>query len=203
MSRASAERRHDEPIALHDRAVADLRYIRDAMERAGAFTAVPGWGGVGMGVIGLAAALFASRQATVGGWLAVWSVAAAAAIAVACVTMVRKARRAGRSLLDGPGQKFALSFLPPLVAGGVLTATLVVAGAIEFVPGVWLLLYGASVAAAGSFSVRVVPIMGVCFMLLGAAALLGPRVWGDVWLAAGFGGLQIAFGLAIARWYGG
>jgi len=192
----------DEPIALHQRAISDLRYIRETMERAGEFTAVPGWGGVGMGVIAVAASVVAAMQPDTERWLAVWLATAVLAIAVASSSMVHKARRAGIALLAGPGRKFALSFLPPVTAGAVLTIALYSAGYTEPLAGVWLLLYGTAVATAGTFSVRIVPIMGLCFMALGVAALFTPA-WKDVLLAAGFGGLQIGFGIAIARRHGG
>jgi hypothetical protein len=191
-----------EPTALHDRAMDDLRYIRRTMERAGAFTAVPGLGGVAMGISGLVAAWVAAGQPTAGRWLGVWLIAAIVAVVIASWTIALKARGAGMSLLDGPGRKFALSFLPPVIAGAVLTAVLYRSDAVSTLPGMWLLLYGVGVVTAGTFSVRVVPIMGVCFMVLGAAALFWPTA-GDLYLAAGFGGLHIVFGAAIARRYGG
>ena len=191
------------PSALHERAMDDLRFIRQTMERAGAFTAVPGWGGVGIGAAGLIAALVASQQATPLRWLAVWLVTAAVATAIAAGSLVQKARRARVPLSTGPGRKFLLSFLPPVGAAMALTAALYAHGASALLPGLWLLGYGAAVMTAGTFSVRAVPLMGVCFMALGAAALATPAAWGDAWMAAGFGGLHLVFGALIARRHGG
>jgi hypothetical protein len=191
------------PSALHERAMDDLRFIRQTMERAGAFTAVPGWGGVGIGAAGLIAALVASQQATPLRWLAVWLVTAAVATTIAAGSLVQKARRARVPLSTGPGRKFLLSFLPPVGAAMALTAALYAHGASALLPGLWLLGYGAAVMTAGTFSVRAVPLMGVCFMALGAAALATPAAWGDAWMAAGFGGLHLVFGALIARRHGG
>ena len=114
-----------------------------------------------------------------------------------------KARAGGIPLLRGSGRRFALGLAPALAAGALLTVVHVRAGDVAAVPGTWLLLYGLGVVGGGAFSVRPVPVMGACFMGLGAAALLGPPAWGDLWLAAGFGGLHIGFGVVIARRYGG
>jgi len=173
------------------------------MERAVEFTAVPGWGGVAMGITALAAAFVASRQATPRAWLAVWLVEAFVAVAIAAPTAATKAHRANSALFSGPGRKFLLSFAPPIVVGGLLTFALFQTGALSILPGVWLLLYGTAIVTGGAFSVRVVPIMGLCLMLLGTAALFAPAAWGDGFMAAGFGVVQIAFGLWIARNYGG
>jgi hypothetical protein len=192
-----------EPIALHDRAMDDLRYIRQTMERAGAFTAVPGLGGVAMGAAGLVGAFVAAAQPTPERWLMVWLGAAVVAASIAGWTMARKSRSAGMALLEGPGRKFALSYLPPVLSAAALTVVLFRSGAVTALPGLWLLLYGAGVVTGGTFSVRIVPVMGLCFMALGLAALFSPPATGDIYMGAGFGGLHILFGAAIARRYGG
>jgi hypothetical protein len=192
-----------EPIPIDARAADHLRYIRETMASAAEFTAVPGWGGVAMGISALAAAYVAFRQPTPRAWLTVWLVEALIAVAIAAPAAATKAHRANSRLFSGPGRKFVLSFAPPVVVGGLLTFALYQAGAPSVLPGVWLLLYGTAIVTGGAFSVRVVPVMGLCLMILGAAALLAPAAWGDAFMATGFGIVQIGFGCWIARHYGG
>jgi hypothetical protein len=85
----------------------------------------------------------------------------------------------------------------------LLTFALFHAGALTLLPAVWLLLYGTAIVTGGAFSVRVVPVMGLCLMALGTIALFVPAAWGDAFMAAGFGVLQVGFGLWIARHHGG
>jgi hypothetical protein len=192
-----------EPIPIDARAADHLRYIRETMERAAEFTAVPGWGGVAMGLTAIVAALAAARQGTPRAWLAVWLIEAFVAVAIATSTAATKAHRANAALFSGPGRKFLLSFAPPIIVGGLLTFALFNAGLQTALPGVWLLLYGAAIVTGGAFSVRVVPVMGLCLMCLGALALFAPAAWGDGFMAAGFGATQICFGFWIARHHGG
>jgi len=192
-----------EPIPIDARAADHLRYIRETMERAGEFTAVPGWGGVAMGITALTAAFFAARQPSPRAWLAVWLIEAFVAVAIAAPAAATKAHRANSTLFSGPGRKFLFSFAPPIIVGGLLTFALYNAGAVAALPGAWLLLYGTAIVTGGAFSVRVVPVMGLCLMCLGAVALFVPAAWGDAFMAAGFGVLQIGFGLWIARRHGG
>src|SRR6266481_5007032 len=192
-----------EPIPIDARAADHLRYIRETMENAAEFTAVPGWGGVAMGVTAVVAAFAASRQATPRGWLTVWLIEAFVAVAIAAPAAATKAHRANSALFSGPGRKFVLSFAPPIIVGGLLTFALFQAGVQAALPGMWLLLYGTAIVTGGAFSVRVIPVMGLALMGLGAIALFAPSNWGDAFMAAGFGVLQIGFGLWIARHHGG
>lgn len=197
------ERSAANPPTLDAHARENLRFIRDTMEQAGTFTAVPGWGGVAMGVTALGATLLAARQTTPEAWLATWLGEAGLAGLIGSLALVRKARTRNSSLLSGPARKFAFTLTPPLAVGGLLTITLYRAGLVADLPGMWLLLYGTAVVTGGAFSVRIVPIMGLGFMLLGALALFAPVGWGGGFMAAGFGGLHILFGFIIARRHGG
>jgi len=193
----------DEPPALHERAMDNLRYIRETMERATAFTGIAGWGQVAIGITALIASYVAANQTSSKLWLAAWLVEGTISLLLAGWSMDRKARAAQMPLVSGPGRKAVFSLSPPMIVGGLLTVVLYRAGLTNTIPGVWLLLYGTGVITGGMFSVGVVPIMGICFMALGAAALFAPPEFANWLLAAGFGGLHIVFGVIIARKYGG
>jgi hypothetical protein len=192
-----------QPRSISSQAADDLTFIRSAMERSSAFTAIPGAGGVVMGVIGLIAALVGVRQPTPDRWLGTWLVAAFVAFIVALVAMAWKARRAGLTLTGTNARRFALGIAAPLVAGAAITYELWASRSFTVMAPAWLLLYGAGVLAGGMFSVPVVRAVGVCFMTAGIAAVLTPPEWGHVWLAIGFGGLHVGFGAYIARNLGG
>jgi hypothetical protein len=189
------------PNPLHN-PLEDLRFIRETLERSGAFTAVPGWGQVILGVTALATAPIAARQTTPFAWIAVWLIEAGLALAIASIAMNYKSQRLGVALISGPARKFALGFLPPLAAGAIVTVILFRAGMTATLPGIWALVYGAAVITGGVFSVPLVPVMGACFMAAGALELLYPAA-GNYAMAAIFGGLHILFGSLIARKHGG
>jgi hypothetical protein len=192
-----------EPPALHDRAMDNLRYIRETMERATAFTGISGWGEIAIGVTALAASAGAALQPTFNSWLAVWIAEGLISLLIAGWSMDRKARAIEMPLGSGPGRKAVFSLTPPLIAGGLLTIVLVQAGLNNAIPGVWLLLYGTGVITGGMYSVKVVPIMGLCFMALGAIALFSPSAFANWFMAVGFGGMHLVFGAIIVRKYGG
>ena len=189
------------PVAVSERALDHLAFIRATMESSRSFTSVPGWGGVAMGLSALAAAFLAHRLPEL--WLSIWLVDAGVAAAIGGWSLRRKAAARGEKIASGVGRRFLLNLSPALLAAGVMTVVLLRGGRPELVPGTWLLLYGVAVVSGGAFSVRLVPAMGVGFIALGTVALLAPAAWANSLLAGGFGGLHLVFGLIIARRHGG
>ena len=181
----------------------NLSFIRSTMERASAFTSVPGWGGVAMGLAAVIGAFVSARATTPRAWTLTWLGVAAIASAIGAVTMTAKARREEGAVLTTKARRFFLGYLPPVLVGVLLTVVLVRHELYDALAGTWLLLYGAGLVTGGVFSVRVVPIMGACFMLLGAVALFTPPSLASFWMGLGFGGLHLVFGFLIARRYGG
>ena len=194
---------HPEPPALHDRAMDNLRYIRETMERATPFTGISGWGEIAIGGTAFIASFIAAQEPTFKTWFAVWVAEGLISLLIAGWSMDRKARAVHMPLVTGPGRKAVFSLAPPLIAGALLTLVLARAGAASAIPGTWLLLYGTGVITGGMFSVRAVPAMGLCFMLVGAVALFSPPIYTNWFMAAGFGGLHVLFGAIIVRKYGG
>lgn len=201
MSSRTGERTPTTSIAQH--AEERLQFIRRTMERSATFTAVPGLGGAAMGVVGLTGAVVAANQPSAERWLMAWLIAAALALTVGVVSMWRKAAQSGAPLTGAVGRRFALGLTAPLVAGAAITYALWRTGDYAVMTPTWLLLYGAGVTMGGMFSAPAVLRTGVCFMAVGLAAVVTPQSWGNTWLAVGFGGLHIAFGIHIARHHGG
>jgi hypothetical protein len=208
MAKIQALRKEEEagtnqPVNIGDRALDNLRFIRETMERSTHFTAVPGYGGIFMGLTALAASVIASNQSSIREWILVWLTEAVLAFAIGLFAMWQKSKIAKLPLTSAPARKFALGFLPSLICGVVLTLGLWRFGHFEVMIPAWLLLYGAAVVTGGVFSVKAVPVMGWCFIALGAVAFFLPGGYGNWMMASGFGALHIIFGIIIARRFGG
>lgn len=189
--------------ALHDRAMDNLRYIRETMERATPFTGISGRGEMAIGATALVVSAIAAQQPTFKLWVYTWLAEALISLLIAGWSMDRKARATQTPLFSGSGRKALFSLAPSVIAGGLLTIVLGRSGLAAAIPGMWLLLYGTGVITGGMFSVRAVPAMGLCFMALGALALFSPPLWTNYFMAVGFGGLHLVFGAIIVRKYGG
>jgi len=202
----------DQPIPLHARAEDNLSFIRDAMTRSSSFTAIPGWGMVAMGVIALFGAWVAAVQQSLDWWVNTWTMIAVIACSVGIATMLIKAKRSRTSLLSGPGRRFVMSFSPSIAAGIILSEIFYHQHLDYLMPTTWLMLYGIAVMNGGAYSVKPVPITGLCFLVLGVMAaflpldtvsIFGTFLLRDAILALGFGGFHIVLGIVVATKYGG
>lgn len=173
------------------------------MERAGSFTAISGRGIVAAGVVAVAASIANLLHSATTLWLVTWIAAAVLALGASVILTIRKARALSVPVASGPARKLVLAFAPALFAGALLTGVMIEHDLTSLLPGMWLLVYGAGVAAGGALSVPVVPVMGFSFMLMGAGALLASPARQEWFMLAGFGGLHILYGIRIARRYGG
>ena len=203
MGALSPLRKDEEPVNIGDRAIDNVRYIRDMMERSASFTAVPGYGGMLMGATAVAAAYIASSQVSTVNVLTTWLAEAFLAFAIGLLAVWQKSKIAGASLLSTPARKFALGFAPPLVVGVIVVLGLWGRGHYDSLAPVCIVAYGAAIVCGGAYSVRTVPIMGWCFIALGAVAFALPADYGNLMMGASFGLLHIIFGAIIARKYGG
>lgn len=219
--------------SLHVRAADNLAFIRTTMANSASFTGVSGIGMIGMGVVALIGAWYATQAqarhtvevllplirgrelAGTGNerWLAFWFAVAILACGVGLLAMLYKCREQSTPVWRGAGRKFMLNFAPAIVAGIFLSEVFYQLNLIQLMPGMWLMLYGAAVITGGAFSIRLIPVMGVLFMFAGVTTFYLPytRIESlpgavypyDLVLAAAFGGLHIVFGFIIARRHGG
>lgn len=192
-----------EPPEMQARAMDNLRFIRETMEAAATFTAVSGWGMTLTGLTALVATGIAASTNSLARWVFIWMCEAVLSVAISVYSMALKARAAGMPLWSEPARKIVFSFAPPMAVGALLTLVSFERGLIALLPGIWMLLYGVGVVAAGTFSVRIVPVMGIAFMAVGTVALFIPPSLTTACMAFGFGGLHLFFGILIARRHGG
>jgi hypothetical protein len=207
MGKAQAIRKEETgsapPVNIGDRALDNLQFIRETMERSAVFTSVPGYGGILMGATAIVAAYFAASQIYIRDWLTIWLVEAALAFFIGLLAMWQKTKISGTSMFSAPAKKLLLNALPPMLCGIVITFGLWRFGHFEVMMPVWILCYGAAVVCGGAFSVKVVPLMGWCFIALGAVAFFLPASLGHLMMALSFGLLHIVFGFVIGRRFGG
>ncbi|HVE58000.1 MAG TPA: hypothetical protein VNB22_14295 [Pyrinomonadaceae bacterium] len=192
-----------QPVNIGDRALDNLKFIRETMERSTVFTSVPGYGGILMGATAIVAAYIAHSQASIRDWLTVWLTEAVLAFFIGLLAMWQKTKISKTSMFSTPARKLVMNSLPPALCGVFITLGLWRFGHFEVMIPVWILCYGAAVVCGGAFSVKTVPLMGWCFIALGAIAFFLPANTGQLMMGLSFGVLHIVFGSIIGRKFGG
>jgi hypothetical protein len=193
----------NDPVNISDRAIDNLKFIRETMERSTVFTSVPGYGGILMGATAVVAAYVAHSQVYIRDWLTVWVAEAVLAFFIGLLAMWQKSKLSNNSLLSTPARKLLLNSLPPMLCGVFITVGLYRFGHFDVMIPSWILCYGAAVVCGGAFSVKAVPAMGWCFIALGAVAFFVPAGAQQLMMALSFGVLHIVFGFIIGRKFGG
>jgi len=165
--------REQSSIGLNTRAEDNLRFIRATMENATVFTGISGKGYVLIGITALAATALAAARESLSEWTQVWMAELVVAVSIAGSLTLVKSKQQGILSQKASLLKMLSAFVPAMSVGGLLTLAMYQQDLIEWLPGIWLSLYGAAVVTDSAL------------------------------LAAGFGGLHIAFGLHIWRHHGG
>jgi hypothetical protein len=188
-------------------ATANLRVIRELMERSTKHSTFSGFSGVFAGLISIAGCLYTRslypQHLTPGHFhtlfLITWLLVALGAIGADFVLTKRRAARVGKRVLSRLGRQMALASAPGLVTGALLTVVLLRHGLPELIYPIWMLSYGIAVSAVGLFSQREVSILGACFLAAGAAALFLLPAYGLTVMAIAFGGFHVLYGVLISR----
>ena len=141
-----------------------------------------------MGVTAVAMALLAPHPSSARSWILVWPAEAIGAAMIGALGHIRQSPARGNS---DPGAIWHKVFADVAASafGGSrgFQAPSMLRGLAGCCPasGCFFMAWGSS--PAGSFSVSIVPVMGVSFMVAGGAALLCPASWANTLMALGFG----------------
>ena len=191
------------PVNLQHEAENNLRYIRQAMERAERVSAVSGVGGMAMGFCAFLATAVASMFATLPAQLAVWIGTAFISLLCGAAATWLKARQLHTPLFGDASKRFLTCLVPALMVGAILSWLLWPTPQNILLPAVWMLLYGCGVLAAGTYAAAPVMQMGFCFLGAGLIMTALPAGWENFGLGLVFGGLHLYFGWQVFRNHGG
>ncbi|NQT19049.1 MAG: hypothetical protein HQ592_05040 [Planctomycetes bacterium] len=133
------------------------------------------------------------------GFCIMWAAIGIVAIAQEILLMARAARIQGLSPTARPARFAAFSLTPSVAVAAVLTAKFLLDCTIVYIVPVWMMCYGTGVYAAGLFSVRLPRLIGLAFIIMGAAGLVFFPDKGLILAALSFGLLHIIFGLVILQ----
>lgn len=182
----------------------NLRVIRDLMERSTRYSTFSGLSGVLAGTASIVGCLITHALIGRAGaesyapFLLTWSLVIVFAIGADYVWMKRRAKRVGKRIVSPLGKQMLIASAPGLGTGALLTLFFLQHNLMAHIYPVWMLCYGAAVAAVGLFSQKEVSRLGMAFVLAGAATLFLPVAYGLPAMGLAFGGFHILYGVWMA-----
>jgi hypothetical protein len=204
------------------KAAAELKVIRQLMERPIRFSTMSGLSGIWAGAAalsGLGLDLYFTHlfqhQGDLALWanMAVWGGVFAVAFAGVWALTRRREKKQGMPAWSSVKTRILLTILPPFLCGVGLTAVLVLrwliarvpggADQLDLVPAIWMLFYGIALWQLGEFSPPEVRVLGAAFILAGLASAALFQSCPYFTLGVTFGGFHLAYGSIIWMRYGG
>ncbi|MFO1458176.1 MAG: hypothetical protein U1G08_02115 [Verrucomicrobiota bacterium] len=182
-------------------AAEQLQTIRLLMERAALYRRALGPTLVGIGALGAAAGAFG-----VLGWagrddrqfVVFWVAVALLAVAFAGFRVRRQALRAAEPFWTPPTRRVLSAMTPPIVVALIGTVSSLLGLSplrAEPLAGVWMILYGLGLHAAGHFTLRGIRLLGWAFVAAGLFTLLAKPGAGDLGLRNAHFAMALTFGL--------
>ena len=187
----------------------DLKIIRKMMESSSRYTNIPASGYLVTGVLGLLGAwgtsVFLGKEKISDIALitpedmkilaVLWSVIFVAALGTVMFFSWRKARKHHLSAWNSLAARMVFSQVPVAIVTGVLTIAMARKGYYDFIPGMWLGIYGTVLYSFSYFTSFEHKIEGSLFILLGIIATFVPSNLVLILLGVGFGGIHIMAGV--------
>ncbi len=200
-----------------DKAAAELKIIRQLMERPIRYSAMSGLSGVLAGAAALAGLaldwhISRTRSEVEAFWfnLVVWGCVFLAAFASATLLTHLRERRQHVPFWTQMKWRILRTILPPFVGGAGLTAIIALRwyagiGPNQWglIPAIWMLFYGVACWQVAEFSIVELRLMSVAFIVLGLLSAGFFQNSPYVMLGVSFGGVHVAYGIAVWARYGG
>jgi putative flippase GtrA len=179
-----------------------LEVIRMLMERGTRYTHVCGSSGIAAGLITFAGCAVLTwghlpyDYAT--SFVTTFAVVFVASFLANLYFTFQMARQNHEPFWSRPARSVALAFLPNFVAGVVLSVVMCREGRLDLLPGIWMLLYGCGALATSFFAPLSILVLGIAFTVAGILALLFFPGHEVMMMGMSFGGLHLAYGLAVS-----
>ena len=191
--------------------LADIKHIKDMMNRSSRFISLSGMSGVSAGVFALIGAIMAHqtiytsvvnlgyRPIILDQNKLVLLLIIAVSVLIAAVGSgifftTRKAKKNNQKLWDVQTKRLIINLFIPLVTGGILSLILLFKGYVGLVAPLTLIFYGLGLVNGSHFTLNEIRSLGLIEIALGLVSMnfIG---YGLYFWAVGFGVLHIVYGI--------